>query len=381
MLTAALSFFAGKTAPRLLQDLLTYDPRFEDRAGRNLLTSAPPQHDPNRPPQPAVPHRNCRHALVNKSEQCQLPRAGEDPDQSTRYRVASYCSSCRWHIDVIVDFTKGNGSKTSVCKTGDHDYPVHHFLFQEDDGSNGTNGTGLLKSTRVFGFRCSAPNCPVTVQIKMKPPQLSDADVDLLTNQAKLRRRLELAQQMSADRTDMKMARRVDAPDFLNTYLQDSLNPVRGKSRIPLLNRKFLTAFGRDCDDILKRLGFTQGVEEGEGGDKVDVWYLPKPDEPGRPLEPTLRNTIEDTQYELSTIIASIPEAERVNTKHQPTYPTPSRGDIERALACHDCTCFQYPSVFDINCCADDKVKGRMETRSTSREEDHPYVSNIQNGV
>ncbi|KAF2130143.1 ubiquitin C-terminal hydrolase-like protein [Dothidotthia symphoricarpi CBS 119687] len=351
----------GKTAPRLLQDLLTYDARFEERAGRNLLTSAPPQHDPNRPAQPAVPQRNCRHGLLNKIEQCQLPRAGEDPDQTTVYKVASYCSSCRWHIDVVVDFSSVDGSKTRPCKTGDHEYPIHHFLLEEEDVSHATNGSGLQQGSQMFKFRCSAPECPVNVQIKMKPPRLSDSDVELLTNQAQLRRRLEVAQQMSADRTDMKMARRVDAPDFLNTYLGDSLNPVRGKSRIPLLNRKFLTAFGRDCDAILKRLGFTQGREDGDGEDKVEVWYLPKPEEPNNPLESTLRNTIEDARYELGTIITNIPEVDRVDTKYQPTYPTPSRGDIERALACHD-----Y-----------DKVKGRIETRSTNREEDHPYYASL----
>lgn len=174
------------------------------------------------------------------------------------------------------------------------------------------------------------------------------------------------------------MARRVDAPDYLNTYLQDSLNPVKGKARIPLLNRKFLKTFGKDCDSILKGLGFTNNLEEEEDGTLAEVWYLPRPEEAKGPLETTLRNAIEDARYELNTIILDIPEHERTAARHQPMYPTPSRGDIERVLACEDCKsprCFA-PDITD-RTPADGKSKGRIETRSTNHEEDHPCVAHL----
>ncbi len=105
-------------------------------------------------------------------------------------------------------------------------------------------------------------DCPVYVKISVKPPQFSDQDVQTMTNQAQLRRRWEVAKQMAGERADTSMARSVDAPDYLNTYLGDSMNPVQGKARIPLLNRKFLKTFGKDCDSILTRLGFTNSTEE-----------------------------------------------------------------------------------------------------------------------
>ena len=148
-----------------------------------------------------------------------------------------------------------------------------------------------------------------------------------------------MAKQLAGERADTNMARRVDAPDYLNTYLQDSLNPVKGKARIPLLNRKFLKTFGKDCDSILLGLGFTNSVEEEDDGTKIEVWYLPKPDEAHDPLESTLRNRIEDARYELNNIILDIPEPERATgCRHQAMFPTPSRGDMEKALACEDCT-------------------------------------------
>jgi ubiquitin carboxyl-terminal hydrolase 25/28 len=331
-----MAFSPGKTAPRLLQDLLTYDPRYEERAGRNLLTTAPPEYGPNSPAVPAVPYRNCRHALVRKDEQCQLPVPGHDPAPTTVYKIASYCPQCNWHFDVIVDFRHAD-ARDAPCRKSSREYPLHHFLYTptDDDASTSPGLAGTL-SPRTHSFRCTAPRCPVTVRIGLKPPRFSDQDKQVLTNQAQLRRRWEMTKEM-ADRADTTMARPVDAPDFLNTYLQDSLNPVKGKARIPLLNRKFLKTFGRDCDSILRSLGFESAIETDEDGTKVEIWNLPKPDE-GHLFQPTLRNRIEDARYELNTMILAIPESERQGARHKPIYPAPSQGDIERALACHDCT-------------------------------------------
>lgn len=344
----------------MLQDLVTYDPRYEERAGRNLLTSAPPQFDPDKPRTAAVPYRNCRHALLDKSEQSQLPSPGEEPGPDTIYKIASYCSLCRWHIDVIVDF-RNDGSMNRPCKKGDEEYMLHHFLFESDTnhGSDG-NGLGSQRTSRTYNFRCSAPPCPVRVQIRMRPPHFSEQDIETLTNQAQLRRRWEAAKQLAGERADTTMARRVDGPDFLNTYLQDSLNPVKGKARVPLLNKKFLKTFGRDCDSILTYLGFRSELED-DDDEVAHVWHLPKPDESTDLFETNLRSKLEDARYELNTIILSIPEHERTGARHKPLYPAPARDHIERALGCQDYI----------------KAKGRVETRATNHEEDHPYYASL----
>jgi ubiquitin carboxyl-terminal hydrolase 25/28 len=274
---------------------------------------------------------------VTKDDQSLLATPGEDPDQSTVYKIASYCALCRWHIDVVVDF-RDNGAKSRSCRKGDTEYFLHHFLFDGDSEGNGSSGLGFKQTPRTYKFHCSAPQCPAKVSIHLKPPHLSDQDIETLTNQAQLRRRWETAKTLAGDRADATMARRVDGPDFLSTYLLDSLNPVKGKTRIPLFNKKFLKTFGRDCDFILIRLGFTTETEE-EDNEVSQVWYLPRPEEANDLLESTLRNTVVDTRYELNTIILNIPESERAGARHKAMYPTPSRIHIERALACHDCMC------------------------------------------
>ncbi|KAL6705299.1 ubiquitin-specific protease ubp2 [Coniothyrium glycines] len=349
----------GKTAPRLLQDLLTYDARFEERAGRNLLTTHPPPYDPSKPRTAAVPRRNCRHTLVNKHEQSHLWDADQGDDTCID-KVASYCTTCRWHFDVIVTTRTAHGRP---CKVGDAEYPLHHFLLEADDGQDASAVLGSQHRPRSFTFRCSAPPCRARLRIDARPPRFSDHDVDKLTNKAVLRRRWELARDFAGERADTSSARSVDGPDYLNTYLLDSLNPVKGKARIPLLNKKFLKTFGRDCDAILVNLGFTKAQESEDDGSIAEVWYLPKPEEPKDSLELTLRNVIEDARYELNTIILQIPENERSSPpcRHQAMYPAPSRGELERALACRD-----YP-----------KKLGRTETRSTNYEEDHPYYASL----
>lgn len=325
----------GKTAPRLLQDLLTYDPRREDRAGRNLLTSAPPEHNASRNGLPAVPRGNCRHTLVRKEDQSILPLAGDD--SGLIYKSASYCSQCRWHIDVIVDFDN-RGSAGKLCGKQNAEYPLHHFVYEGVNGEE-SNGLGSQRSPRSFNFRCTARTCGISVRIDLKPPRFTEHDQDLLMNKAQLRRRFEQARGVIGEREGETMSRSVDGPDFLDTFLKDSLNPAPGKTRVPLLNRKFAKTFWKDCDSILTRLGFqyTREKSEEEGAEYVEAWYLPKPDDQQDPLQESLRTMIQDARMELNTMILSVPENERQSVRHQPMYPVPSQGDIERILACHDC--------------------------------------------
>ncbi|KAH6637727.1 ubiquitin C-terminal hydrolase-like protein [Boeremia exigua] len=347
----------GKTAPRLLQDLLTYDPRREDRAGRNLLTSAPPEHTSSRNGIPAVPRGNCRHALVRKDEQSLLPVAG-DEDRPI-YKVASYCSQCRWHIDVIVNH-KDRGSGRP-CGSQNAEYPLHHFVY-DGAGTEESNGLGGQRTPRSFTFRCTASSCSTSVRTELKPPHFTEHDQDLLMNKAQLRRRFEQARELIGEREGETMSRCVDGPDFLDTFLKDSFTPLPGKTRIPLLNRKFAKTFWRDCDSMLTKLGFqyTREVSEDEEGSDIETWYLPKPEDEHDPLQRNLRTTIQDARYELDTMILAVPEREREKVRHIPLYPVPSQGDIERILACHD-----Y-----------EKVAGRTRSTSTT-EEDHPYFASL----
>lgn len=353
----------GKTAPLLLQDLHTYDPRYEDLAGRNLLTSPRPPFDHNTKPMPAIPKENCLHEFELKHEQSELPSHVVDLDRPPVYRIASFCRRCRWHFDIVVD-CRDNGTRNSLCGHSNQDFPLHHLLFQGQSDENSDFSLGNQPRLMAFKFTCSAPKCPVDVQLRVFPPHFSDQDILLLTNRANLRRRWEASKQISGERADTTMARPVDALDYLNTYLQDSMNPQKGKTRVPLLNKKFLKTFGKDCDDILVRLGFTKSLEEEDDGTSVEVWHLPKPP-PAQSalesLEPTLRNDIENARYELNAIILRYPSAERLGARHVPMKSEPSSTLMQQALGCDT-----Y-----------DRRAERTRSSGTNREEDHPHFAGL----
>lgn len=354
----------GKTAPLLLHDLLTYDPRYEDLAKRNLLTTSPPHYDPRASPAPAVPYRNCRHDLQLKASQSQLPQPGTQPGQTAEYKVATYCRKCRWHVHLWVDLHH-HGQRTEPCRQSSRDFPLHHFLFTGEQDQSPSGSLGGHNKPRTYTFKCSVYMCPATLSLHMSPPQFSDADISLLTDPAVLRRRWEQSKVASGDRADPDKAQSIDAPNYLSTYLHDSFNPQKGKTRIPLLNRKFLKTFGKDCNHILTKLGFTLAMEQDQDGTTTEGWYLPKPSGLQNSLEtsqPNTRNIIDDALYELNVIILGFPESERSNVRRAPSTLVSARSHIELALGCND---------------YEQREGGRRETRATSREEDHPYYAGL----
>ncbi|KAF2814049.1 cysteine proteinase [Mytilinidion resinicola] len=354
-----MSSTPGKTAPKLLQDLLTYDPRYEDRAGRNLLTDPPPHHDPSQPPQRAVPLRNCRHVFMIKHDQSVLPVPGQAPDEKTVYKVASFCQNCLYHVDVTVDF-QDHGVRKDPCPT--RDCPLHHFIHRPD-GAFDREILGMFNGPRIFRFQCSSNTCPVELRIRIHPPRLTDDYIHLMTDKIELRRRLESAKQIDPDRQDHKMARPVDGLDFLTSYLNDSLNPTKGKGRIPLLNRKFLVTFGRNCDDMLRDLGFTSAMEHNDGTNEEFCWYLPKPPPSSDPLaENSMRNKIDDAIHELSVHISNRPQSEKQGVRNNVYAPKPSVTEIERALGCLD-----YSKI----------SLTRTQVQNAKGQEDHPYYAGL----
>jgi ubiquitin carboxyl-terminal hydrolase 25/28 len=299
---------------------------------------------------------------MRKDEQTHVPQSHNDFDRSFTYQVASFCNKCRWHFDVLIGFFH-HVSERTLCGKANKDFPMHHFLFNGEKDEPVIDG--IQSNSRTFSFQCSAPHCPIGLRIRVTPPRLTEEDVVLLTDQKVLRRRWEDAKRIDKNRAEDAMARRVDPVDFLNTYLQDSLNPVKGKTCIPFLNRKFLKTFGKDCDAILKKLGFTNVVELDAKGESTEVWYLPTPPAAQYPMEikeptPSERTVVDDARYELNTILLSFPEAERLATRRAPLDLAPSFGDIEELLGCADYV----------------KAAGRA-TRSSNDAEDHPYYAGL----
>jgi ubiquitin carboxyl-terminal hydrolase 25/28 len=214
----------------------------------------------------------------------------------------------------------------------------------------------------------------VELGIRVRPPLLNDLYVNLLTDKTLLKKRWEKAKLWAGDRADLQMARPIDALDYLTTYLTDCLNPQKGKARIPLLNKKFLKTFGKDCDVILNELGFEYKCEVEEDGSKVEAWYLPAPPADSDPLLPDTESAvIRDALCELSALMLSLPEHERTNTRRPVMAAQPALHLIERALACEGCkSCPPCAWTVTEPYGDTDQKKPLQSTRSASSEEEHP---------
>jgi ubiquitin carboxyl-terminal hydrolase 25/28 len=172
----------------------------------------------------------------------------------------------------------------------------------------------------------------------MRPAFLKSEWINRLTDKVLLKQRWEAAKQEVGGRAEGQIARPVDGLDFLGTYLTDSLNPQQGKTKIPLLNRKFLKTFGRDCNEMLTALGFTPDNEKHEDGTCTEFWYLPTPPPAKDSLDPPAQRTcVEDSKHELAAHLLGYPETERQHLRRPVRQPESARQIIEQALDCEEC--------------------------------------------
>lgn len=257
-----LAHGTGKTAPRLVRDLLSYDARKLHPSGRNVLTDPAPQYQTEEAVPEVVVEGSCRHKYMKKPDQSNLPRPETKPNKSTVYKVASFCQECRCHLLLIVDHSSGNGERP--CPSSQ--YPLHHFLYVPQGSSGRRKSVDLPQGERWTDqqrFRCSSPSCPVTVTIQTRPPRLTPEWERLLTDEALVRERADAVMKMATERFEgIAYPLPINVLMNLRTYIANALRYPEVK-KIASLNKKFVTNFGdygQPCRELLEYLGFTYDV-------------------------------------------------------------------------------------------------------------------------
>lgn len=218
---------------------------------------------------------------------------------------------------------------------------------------------GVPKS-RTFQFVCTAKDCPLELFIRVRPPQFSNEYVDQLTNRTRLQARLAAAKQADPSRSELTAAQPIETLDYLRTYLRDSLDPQRARSRIPMRNKKFMVAFGQDCDEMLLGLGF----KKGDGTQNDDThWTLPEPPLRVDALEKdTLRTKIEDVRAELLVLMMKRSDTEKRSLKAPLDQPYPSLQYIQSMLGC-----LEYATT----------LSSRRTIDLTESEDEHPHYAGL----
>lgn len=265
----------GKTAPRLIEDLLDYDPRYLERnvqqGGGNLLVDSAPRFEADGNEIYRKSDNDCRHKLMVISSRTNEPK--EEPHSATKWTVATYCDDCLWHFDITIDYTTWKSGQTP-CRMNDQEHPLHHLqhvesLYYERE-PNRFRPSKYKPVHEVHRFGCSQLSCPVEVEIEISKPRLN---IDLLApilDIDQVRARGERAIRQDPARFEGSAAQTpFQALGYLRVYLQNIMsgNPSPPK-RIAKRNKKLTLAFDGDCDDLFNYLDFvTTTGEETDVGD------------------------------------------------------------------------------------------------------------------
>jgi len=247
----------GKTGPRLINDLLDYDLRYAKGTGRNILADAAPRFT-------GIPlvrkgPKDCRHILIRKDSQTEAPRSNdEQPGVLTKYVVASCCTDCRHHFQIIVDFTLREDRK-APCRLSDEANPMHHLRLVDlkalkEPASNTYNET--------YRFQCTGACCPVMVEIKISPPRLPLHLLASVIDWPKInaRGRKVIAEDPERYR-GLEPLSPSQALTNLRQYLLDA--KVTPGKRMAKRNKKYVLGFADECDQLFEYLGFLTVQDDG----------------------------------------------------------------------------------------------------------------------
>lgn len=302
-----------------MRDLLDYDPQRKRKNGKNLLYDPAPRYKPGAAPPIRRLERDCQHNLYAKPDQTAIPRAGSTPEPGEFYKSASFCSKCLCHFDISIDLGGSDQDElNSICEL-DSDYPMHHL--QCSSKTTRTPEEAALDPDHEFDdwtehhlWICSAPKCPAVVEVKIYPPRLDMAKQELLFDKDVLQKRG--AAQIARDPDRYAVSPNApqlpdEALSILMRFLKDSLDGAgsTGK-RIAVRNKKFQLCFARDCDEILKWLGFVL-VEASRDANEPELreWFWQLPDLPVTDLttlEKTNRHLVQDVYYEVCQHLSRI---------------------------------------------------------------------------
>ncbi|KAJ5972050.1 uncharacterized protein N7479_001968 [Penicillium vulpinum] len=331
---------AGKTAPRLIEDVQLYDPAHDPDTGRNLLSETPPIYPEgyNGPPGFISPEA-CRHQYVLKEDQTFMSEPEHRRRPGTSSKVSAICTKCRYHLQVVVNYT----SHMSMLgqNQGKH---LHHLVYQSGRQKNGLlspENTTKGQVVETYHYQCSYISCSAMVSLRILSPILSPAFIHLMTDKELLRKRAEEAIASYPESMEgMGDPQPFNVLDNLRLYITNALrNPQRSKP-ISSVNKRFMHSFGVEgaaCRELLEFLEFMYNKDTG-------AWHPPKPTvDAEKPYQDMMRLFLDDVTHELLVLIHTRPASDRRGSQI-PDLPPSAIPVISSALEAQD-----YPTAFRYN--------------------------------
>lgn len=235
----------GKTAPRLLEDLNSYDPRRFPTGGFNQLTQLPQQNEDGAVPTIPRFKNHCQHKWNVKDSQCNLPLILGRPNPKIVSKVAAFCEHCRCHLSLSIDFPD---ARSSPCPS--EESPLHHFKHLPDISLSRQKAgdPNIADSSNAWEdlqcFQCSTIDCSAKLAIRITSPRLRSQWVKLLTDKSLIKSR---AQQVIADSPDRFEGHGVPLPSDvlvnLGTYVPTPYTKrTAGQFRLITRNSSYVSA-------------------------------------------------------------------------------------------------------------------------------------------
>ncbi|EQL34025.1 ubiquitin thiolesterase [Blastomyces dermatitidis ATCC 26199] len=295
----AVSPGPGKTTPRFIQDVLSFDPANPPSSSFNLLTQFPPPfHDPDDYPELISP-KACPHQYITKANQTELPPKGFQAGLRTPYKVSAMCLICRYHLEIKMVHT----TEASHCPS-----QLHHIVYSHSDGRQVSNPfweKGQRLETHYF--RCSYSTCAAVISLKLLSPVLTPHWVNILTNKELLKARTDEAMETYPERLEgHSRPFPITVLTNLRTYIDNALHDSQRSKSISMSNKRFVVCFGvdgRPCHELLEFLEFHA---------REDSWDPPCPDTSDHvPYGNPLNIFLDNVSNELSALIYRRPAHEK----------------------------------------------------------------------
>jgi len=263
----------GKSAPRLIADLLDYDPRFRKINPRNndSILEVPAERFVGREIVRTGP-MDCHHQLMRKDSQtCHLPQDIKIKAGAVLYS-GSYCVNCKQHFTVTAHY----GDSEQCCSLDNTANPLHHLLstgarqIPQESRIDG-NGYCTDNVVEVYEYQCSGEACGLRVEIRVGESRLYHQYFSAILDTAKMIARGQ--KQIDAEPARYQGStpvRPLQALTYLWKYIKNakaSSEILETPKKIAQRNKKFQLAFGDDAGPLLKYLGFQEVSEIPEGSE------------------------------------------------------------------------------------------------------------------
>ncbi|KAL1959884.1 hypothetical protein VTO42DRAFT_1029 [Malbranchea cinnamomea] len=293
----------GKTAPRLVHDLLSYDPANPPPSCFNILTDILPVYQDTDSPSELLSPQACTHRYILKPNQTRPLPGNGSLVTADRCRVSAVCVNCRQHVELVITYHDRRRPEWGH---------IHHLVFSpkltaENQPENAFSWKGQRLET--YYMQCSYPSCSAVVCADFLSPVFSQRFVDLLTDEALLRQRLEEALKADPERLEgLSPPLPINVISNLRTYIENALHDEQKSKTITSANKRFMTCFGvngRPCKELLEFLGFTPQ-------DNETSWLPPRPNTSATiPYLQPQNVFLDNASSELAVLMSQRPQYER----------------------------------------------------------------------